>query len=470
MNTPTNSDATTKHLYFMGICGTAMGSVAAAFREAGYRVTGSDASVYDPMKSFLENRGIDILDGYKAENLSDDVDYFVIGNAQVRGNPEVEEVLNRKLPYISLPQLMREQILQGRRNFVVSGTHGKTTTSSILAWLLESAGKNPNFVIGGLPGNFEQGARFTDSEFCVIEGDEYDSAFFDKRSKFVHYHPEVAIVNNIEFDHADIFDDLKAIKRSFGHMLRLVPGNGLIILNGDDANCREVFEAEGHAPGCLVGFGENCDMRIVDVDYRADSTSFSLHGERFELPMNGEYNVRNAAMAAVAASFAGLTPDQVREGLADFIGVRRRQEIRGVSPKKHITVVDDFGHHPTAIKEAIAGMRHRFEGARLWAVFEPRSNTTRRNVFQDELPAALGQADGICLSQIARADQLPPEERLDPEKLMETLRSTGKPAFYEPDADAIVKRLEEEARDNDVIVVFSNGGFDGIHDKLLAAL
>ena len=464
-----NSHLTSKHLYFMGICGTAMGSVAAAFRNIGCRVTGSDSSVYDPMKSFLEGSGIEILDGYRAKNLPDDADVFVIGNAQSRGNEEVEEVLNRKLPYVSLPQLLGEQILAGKRNLVVSGTHGKTTTSSILAWLLESAEKNPGFVIGGIPGNFDEGARFTDSEFNVIEGDEYDSAFFDKRSKFIHYHPEVAILNNMEFDHADIFDDIEAIRRTFGHMVRLVPTNGLVIINGDDQNCLDVFEKEGHSPGTRVGFGEECEMRITDIDYGAASTKFTLHGETFEIPMNGEYNVRNAAMATVAASFIGTSPDQIREGLQSFVGVKRRQEIRGVT-NRNITVVDDFGHHPTAMKEAIAGMRHRFEGARLWAIFEPRSNTTRRKVFQQDLPDALSQADAICLSQVARADQLDPEERLDPELLMETLRATGKPAFYEPDADAIVERLQSEAKDDDVIIVFSNGGFGGIHDKLLAAL
>lgn len=464
-----SSSPESTHLYFMGICGTAMGSVAAAFRDAGFRVTGSDSSVYDPMKSFLEGRGIEILDGYKEENLPDDVDFFVIGNAQSRGNPEVEAVLNQKRRYVSLPQLLREQVLFGKRNYLVSGTHGKTTTSSILTWLFESAGKNPNFVIGGIPGNLDQGARFTDSEFTVIEADEYDSAFFDKRSKFIHYLPEVAILNNMEFDHADIFDDLDAIKKTFGHMVRLVPGNGNVIINGDDGNCVEVFNNEAHAPGTLVGFSDSCNAQIVDVDYQEEESSFTLAGERFTIPMNGEYNVRNAAMAATAANFAGLTAEEVRAGLKSFIGVKRRQEIRGVT-SRNITVVDDFGHHPTAIKQAIAGMRHRFEGARLWALFEPRSNTTRRNVFQDSLPDALGDADAICLSQVARADQLEADERLDPEQLMQTLRATGKPAFYEEDADAIVEVLKKEAKDGDVIIVFSNGGFDGIHDKILAAL
>ena len=465
----TQTSAPDKHLYFMGICGTAMGSVAAAFRDAGYRVTGSDTQVYDPMKSFLEGRGISILDGYKAENLPDDVDLYVIGNAQSRGNPEVEEVLRRKLHYVSLPELLREQILRGKRNLVVTGTHGKTTTSSLLAWILESAGRKPNFIIGGIPENLGQGARITGSDLTVLEGDEYDSAFFDKRSKFIHYLPELVIVNNLEFDHADIFENLDAVKKTFGHLVRLVPENGIVLLNGDDANALEVFEKQGHSPMKRVGIGAACEARITEIDYRADGTAFALEGERYEMGMNGEYNVRNAAMAITAARFVGVAPETIREAVAAFRSVKRRQEVRGVTARG-ITIVDDFGHHPTAIREAIAGMRKRFDGARLWAVFEPRSNTTRRRVFQEALPEALGQADGVCLAAVARADKLAEEERLDTDLLMKTLRDQGLPAFYEPDADAIVTRLEAEARDGDVIIVFSNGGFGGIHEKLLQNL
>jgi UDP-N-acetylmuramate: L-alanyl-gamma-D-glutamyl-meso-diaminopimelate ligase len=464
-----SSNAPDKHLYFMGICGTAMGSVAAAFRDAGYRVTGSDTQVYDPMKSFLEGRGISILDGYKAENLPDDVDLYVIGNAQSRGNPEVEEVLRRKLHYVSMPELLRDQVLRGKRNLVVTGTHGKTTTSSLLAWILESAGRNPNFIIGGIPENLGQGARLTGSDLTVLEGDEYDSAFFDKRSKFIHYLPELVIVNNLEFDHADIFENLDAVKKTFGHLVRLVPENGIVLLNGDDANALEVFAKQGHSPMKRVGIAADCDARITDIDYRADGTAFTVEGERYEMGMNGEYNVRNAAMAITAARFVGVAPEMIREAVAAFRSVKRRQEVRGVTGRD-ITIVDDFGHHPTAIREAIAGMRKRFDGARLWAVFEPRSNTTRRNVFQEALPEALGQADGVCLAAVARADKLAEEERLDTDLLMKTLRDQGLPAFYEPDADAIVARLEVEARDGDVIIVFSNGGFDGIHEKLLQKL
>lgn len=464
-----SSSAPDKHLYFMGICGTAMGSVAAAFRDAGYRVTGSDTQVYDPMKSFLEGRGISILDGYKAENLPDDVDLFVIGNAQSRGNPEVEEVLRRKLHYVSMPELLREQVLRGKRNLVVTGTHGKTTTSSLLAWILEAAGRNPNFIIGGIPENLGQGARITGSDLTVLEGDEYDSAFFDKRSKFIHYLPELVIVNNLEFDHADIFENLDAVKKTFGHLVRLVPENGIVLLNGDDENALEVFAKQGHSPMKRVGIGADCEARISDIDYRADGTSFTLEGECYEMGMNGEYNVRNAAMAITAARFVGVAPDVIREAVAAFRSVKRRQEVRGITDRG-ITIVDDFGHHPTAIREAIAGMRKRFDGARLWAVFEPRSNTTRRNVFQEALPEALGQADGVCLAAVARADKLAEDERLDTDLLMKTLRDQGLPAFYEPDADAIVARLEIEARDGDVIIVFSNGGFGGIHEKLLQKL
>jgi UDP-N-acetylmuramate: L-alanyl-gamma-D-glutamyl-meso-diaminopimelate ligase len=303
-----------------------------------------------------------------------------------------------------------------------------------------------------------------------LEGDEYDSAFFDKRSKFIHYLPSFVAVNNIEFDHADIFDDLKQIKRSFEHMLRLVPSTGLICVNGDDENCRQVAATCEYTPVKRVGFSsEHCDRRIEDVDYAGGESSFTLEGERYTIPMDGEFNVRNAAMAVSGALFAGVAPEAIRAGLASFEGIARRQDIRGTTGRG-IVVVDDFGHHPTAIREALTGLRRRFDGARLWAIFEPRSNTTRRSVFQDTLPEALGHADAVCIAQVENLEKVPADQRLDPEKVMADLRAGGKPAFYEPDADAIVGRLETEAEDGDVIIVFSNGGFDGIHDKLLGAL
>jgi UDP-N-acetylmuramate: L-alanyl-gamma-D-glutamyl-meso-diaminopimelate ligase len=456
------------HFYFMGICGTAMGSVAAALVERGYRVTGSDAKVYDPMKSFLEGRGIEILDGYRVENIPEDADYIVVGNAQSRGNVEVEALLNARRRYISLPEVLKDFFLRDRCNLVVSGTHGKTTTASMLAWLLQSAELSPNYMIGGIPRNFGQGARLGDSEFTVLEGDEYDTAFFDKRSKFIHYLPDFVVVNNIEFDHADIFDDVEQIKKSFEHMLRLVPSNGLICVNGDQQNCLDVVR-RSHSPVKRVGFSEYCDVKIEDLKYGAGESSFSLEGERYSIPMDGEFNVRNAAMAVCGARFVGIEPDAVRKGLESFEGVARRQEIRGIT-KRGITVVDDFGHHPTAIREALIGMRRRFRESRVWAIFEPRSNTTRRSVFQQMLPDALSYADAVCISAVENLEKVPSEQRLDPARVMEDLHKLDKPAFYEPDADAIVERLKTEARDGDVIIVFSNGGFDGIHEKLLAAL
>ncbi|MCB1086079.1 MAG: UDP-N-acetylmuramate:L-alanyl-gamma-D-glutamyl-meso-diaminopimelate ligase [Verrucomicrobiae bacterium] len=464
-----DTEGTPKHLYFMGICGTAMGSVAVAFHEAGYRVSGSDKGVYEPMKSFIERNELPVFQPYSAANLPEDVDYFIIGNAQSRGNPEVEAILDRKLPYLSMPELLRNFVLKGRHNYVVTGTHGKTTTSSLLAWVFESGGLNPSFVIGGIPGNFEKGSRLTNSDYVVLEGDEYDSAFFDKRSKFIHYMPEVAIVNNMEFDHADIFDSIKDVRKAFGYMMRLVPGNGLLLINGDDRNCVEVAKSEAHCPVRKVGFGPECDARIEEVSYTAEGSDFSLLGERYHVPMIGEFNVRNGAMAVCAGLQAGLTPEAIRVALASFEGVKRRQEIRGTT-ERGITVVDDFGHHPTAIREAIAGLRHRFDGRRLWAVFEPRSNTTRRNVFQHDLPEALGLADAVCVSAVPDPEKFASDERLDPEQVMADIRAKGVSAYYEENADTIVARLKEEAREGDVVVVFSNGGFDKIHDKLLATL
>src|SRR3954466_11297858 len=296
-----------------------MGAVAAALRERGFIVTGSDESVYPPMSTFLESKGVALSAGYRPENIPEDADVIVIGNAMKRGNPEVEAILSRKLYYTSLPEVLKELFMRGRHNLVVTGTHGKTTTTSLLAWILKVAKLDPSYMIGGIPTNLGQGAHFNDSKYFVLEGDEYDTAFFDKRSKFVHYLPELVIVNNIEFDHADIFDNLEMVKRSFRHLLRIVPQNGMVLLNGDDANCLEVAK-ECYAQLVEVGFSANCAHQIRDVAYSADTSSFSLGEERFEVPLIGEFNVRNAAMAVSAARFYGATPDKIREGLLSFKG------------------------------------------------------------------------------------------------------------------------------------------------------
>ena len=445
-----------------------MGAVAAALRDRGCVVTGSDERVYPPMSDFLRGKGIALSEPYRAENLPNDpAVVIVIGNAIKRGNPEVEAVLNRKLYYLSLPEVLKEFFLRGRHNLVVSGTHGKTTTTALLAWILTVSEMEPSYVIGGLPRNLGQGALFNDSKYFVIEGDEYDSAFFDKRSKFIHYLPELLIVNNIEFDHADIFPDLAAVKLSFRRLLNIVPRNGMVLLNGDDANCVEVAQ-DCLAPIVEVGFSENCAERIRDVSYGAQGSRFSLGETPFELPLIGEFNVRNAAMAAAAARFYGVAPEIIQTALASFDGIARRQEVRGEA--RGVTVIDDFGHHPTAIRETLSALRYRYPGHRLWAIFEPRSNTTRRAVFQEELPAALQLADGVFIAEIAALEQIPVEERLHPEAVVKAIADAGRMAFYERDAAAIVEKIVPLLQPNDVVTIFSNGGFDGIHEKLLTRL
>jgi UDP-N-acetylmuramate: L-alanyl-gamma-D-glutamyl-meso-diaminopimelate ligase len=322
-------------------------------------------------------------------------------------------------------------------------------------------------MIGGIPNNLGQGARINDSKHFVIEGDEYDTAFFDKRSKFVHYLPELAIVNNIEFDHADIFASLDDIKLSFRRFLNIVPGNGMVLLNADDANCIDVGRA-CPAPIVEVGFSPNAANQIRNASYDSRGSTFTLFETEFSVPLIGEYNVRNAAMAISAARFYGVPLDAIQRAVAGFSGVRRRQEVRGAA--RGVTIIDDFGHHPTAIRETLTGLQHRYPHSRLWAVFEPRSNTTRRAVFQKQLPEAFEKAYGVALAKVARLEQIPEHDRLDPEQVVADIAAAGKPAFYEPDADGIVARLAPMVKEPDVIVVFSNGGFDGIHQKFLERL
>ncbi len=444
-----------------------MASVAAALKERGFKLTGSDENVYPPMSTFLREKRISLKEGYHAGNIPADADVVVIGNAIKRGNPEVEAVLNRKLLYLSLPEVLKNYFLRGRHNLVVTGTHGKTTITALLTWIMEKAGRKPGYVIGGLPKNLGQGARLNDSKYFVIEGDEYDSAFFDKRSKFVHYLPELLIINNIEFDHADIFNNLDEIKLSFWRLLNIVPRNGMVLVNGDDANCVEV------ARDCLaqmieVGFSKNCAQRIRDVAYSPEGSRFKLGDETFEIPLVGEFNVRNAAMAAMAARFYDVPKAKIDSAFKSFAGIARRLEVRGEA--RGVKVIDDFGHHPTAIAHTLEALRYRYRGNRLWAVFEPRSNTTRRAVFQQQLPEALKLADGVFIAQVAKLEQIPEKERLNPERVVAAIAATGRPAFYEQNADAIVDRIVPMLRPNDVVAVFSNGGFDNIHEKLLTRL
>ncbi|MGV3772698.1 MAG: UDP-N-acetylmuramate:L-alanyl-gamma-D-glutamyl-meso-diaminopimelate ligase [Verrucomicrobiales bacterium] len=451
-------------VHFVGICGTAMASCAAAMKDKGYHVTGSDQNVYPPMSTFLAEKGIEVISGYAEKNLHHSPDLVVIGNAISRGNPEAEATLEKKLRYCSLPELLKEEFIRGKRSLVVAGTHGKTTTTSLLTWVFEHAGQNPSYLIGGIPNNFQQGARFTSSDWFIIEGDEYDTAFFDKRSKFVHYLPEVAIVNNLEFDHADIFNSLADIQLAFKRFINIIPRNGLLLANGDDENLAGLLNIS-HVPVKRFGLGTQNDVRAVDLNLGAESSEFRVDSYTFRIPLSGELNVRNALAVVASARHCGLPDSAIQAAFNDFRGVKRRMELRGVS--SGVTVIDDFAHHPTAIRETMRALRVRFPGQKVWAIFEPRSNTTRRNVFQNELAEALEMADGVCVAQVARLEQLPVSERLDPAMLIDRLKQTGKPAWYLKDAEEIVGRLVPEVAANDVICVFSNGGFGGIHDLLL---
>jgi UDP-N-acetylmuramate: L-alanyl-gamma-D-glutamyl-meso-diaminopimelate ligase len=456
-----------RRIHFLGICGTAMGAVAAAVRDLGYIVTGSDDNVYPPMSSFLQSKGIEISQGFLPENTPTEADLVVIGNAICRGNPELESILDRKIFYRSLPETLKEFFLRGKRNIVVTGTHGKTTTTSLVTWLFREGGLDPGFLIGGIAKDLGRGAAFTNSSYFVIEGDEYDTAFFDKRSKFLHYLPEAVVINNIEFDHADVFSDLEEIKLSFRRLVNIVPSKGFIFVNADDPNCLDVV-SNSLAQVFSVGFEESCTHRIAEVDYTSSGSEFVLDGNPFEIALIGEFNVRNAAMAVSVALAYGLPLKSIRNALASFTGVARRQELRG--EVNGIKVIDDFGHHPTAIRETLCALRYRYPGHKIWAIFEPRSNTTRRAIFQSALPQALKCADCVILAGVARLDQLPPQDRLDPQRVVRTIQESGIPAFYEPQVDDILHRVKRLVKPGDVIVVFSNGGFEGIHHRLLTEL
>lgn len=457
------------HLYFIGICGTAMGNGALLMRALGHEVSGSDDNVYPPMSTLLEEQGITIKSGYSKEHFQPRPDLVVIGNAMSRGNEEVEVTLEERIPFISLPELLKRELIQGRESIVVAGTHGKTTTSSLMAWVFESAGKDPNFLIGGVPENFKLGFKASPaSPFVILEGDEYDTAFFDKRSKFLHYLPTTLIINNLEFDHADIFSSLDEIKLSFSRCMKLVPRNGVILANGDEQNVREIIQ-NAPAPVETFGLGEHCTWQAVDCSYDDHGSSFTVlyNGKeeaRLTVSLLGEFNIKNALAVTAAARRHGISYEEINKALGSFKNVKRRLEKKGVY--NGVTVYDDFAHHPTAIAETLKALRQKHPTERMIAIFEPRSNTTRRNVFQKELAQCFRDANVVYLSQIARLELLSPEERLDPEQVIRDIQAQGSEAHYLPDAEAIAKNVGEIAKPSDVIIVMSNGGFGGIHEKL----
>ncbi|GAB6041835.1 UDP-N-acetylmuramate:L-alanyl-gamma-D-glutamyl-meso-diaminopimelate ligase [Endothiovibrio diazotrophicus] len=446
-------------IHILGICGTFMGGVALLARQAGHAVEGSDAGVYPPMSTQLEEQGIALCEGYRAEHLGETVEQVVVGNALSRGNPAVEHLLDRGLRYTSGPQWLAENVLQGRWVLAVAGTHGKTTTASMIAWILEYAGLTPGFLIGGVPANFGVSARLGNDPFFVVEADEYDSAFFDKRSKFVHYRPRTAVLNNLEFDHADIFDDLAAIRRQFHHLVRTIPGSGLIVANRDEAEIERVLEMGCWTP--VEGFGTNGEWRA-----RPEAEDFSAfevwlagrHVGTVRWGLSGRHNMYNALAAIAAARHAGVPVQHCIDGLAEFKGVKRRQEVRGVVDG--ITVYDDFAHHPTAIHLTLEGLRRKVGEARILAILEPRSNTMKLGHHKAELAASLTAADRVLILD-------PPEL---PWSLTEALAPLGAKAEVLDSVAAIVERVRREARPGDHLLVMSNGGFGGIHQKLLDAL
>lgn len=463
------------HIYFMGICGTAMGNAALLMRSLGHEVSGSDKGIYPPMSDMLLNSGVKIYDGYSAERLSFiNPDLVVVGNVVSRGHPEMEWLLeSRALDYVSLPELLRTRLLKNRHNIVVAGTHGKTTTSSIAAFLLRERGENPGWLIGGVPRDLPGGsAPGTDGSAFVIEGDEYDTAFFDKRSKFIQYLPEILLLNNLEFDHADIFRDLQDVQRTFSHVIRLVPRNGYIVANGDDENIAPLLENVSWAPILRVGTGENCDIRILNFRETPDGSEFDLtwRGNAWghvAWAQSGIFNARNAAMAATACALYTATdkPEWTfpLDDLSKFQGVKRRREILVDTPS--LVAIEDFGHHPTALKLTLQALRERYPNRKLIAAFEPRSNTAVRKLLQDAFTDALGNADAALIAPVHHASG--GAEKMDTAEVAATLRSRGTDARAPETTEQLLAGLEElaDAATPDapaLVVFFSNGAFGGI--------
>jgi UDP-N-acetylmuramate: L-alanyl-gamma-D-glutamyl-meso-diaminopimelate ligase len=460
-------------VHLSAICGTAMASLAGILHELGHEVTGSDQDVYPPMSTQLEALGIPILTPYAEANVPADADLVVIGNALSRGNPEVEAVLDRRQRFTSLPALLAEEFLRPRRSLVVAGTHGKTTTSSLLAFVLDRVGRDPSFLVGGVPVDFERSYRLGRGEDFVIEGDEYDCAFFDKRPKFVHYLPDVAVLGNIEFDHADIYPDLDAVRTAFVRFLNVIPRRGLLVAGTESPGVAEILP-RAHCRVETFGLHEGADWRAVDVRPEGEGARFRLvrQGQdlgELTLPLPGGHNVRNALAALAAAAAAGVAPEAARPALEAFGGVRRRLEVRGRA--RGVTVYDDFAHHPTAVEATLRALRdQKPTTGRLVAVFEPRSYTSRTRVFQERYAEALAVADRVLVAAAHLPEKVPEGERISEAQLVDSIRDRGVEADFVQAADGIVAALGAFLRAGDRVAILSNGGFGGIHDKLLKTL
>jgi UDP-N-acetylmuramate: L-alanyl-gamma-D-glutamyl-meso-diaminopimelate ligase len=449
-----------------------MGSLAGLLVEAGYEVRGSDDAVYPPMSTMLRERGITILEGYRSEHLDDRPDLVVVGNVASAKNPEAVAVQERKIPYLSMPQAIGQLFLEGRHPIVITGTHGKTTTAALMAWVLTVAGRKPSFLIGGVLRNFNCSYALGGGEEFVIEGDEYETSFFDKGSKFLHYLPRTAVVTSVEFDHAEMFGSLDAVKAAFRQFVPLVPRDGLLVVCGDDPNALEVT-ADAATERIVYGLSPECRWRGrvlsagpggMQIEILRDGTLFGS----FETSMFGVHNLRNILAVSAVASSLGVDAPVVGDALKRFEGVRRRQELRGVAGG--VTVIDDFAHHPTAVRLTLDGLRQRYASQKLWAIFEPRTNTSRRSVFQQEYARSFDAADRVVIAAVDHPERAPEGERFEPERLVAELRRRGKDAHYLPEVAAIVNYVAHQARPEDVVVVMSNGAFGGIHGKLLEAL
>jgi UDP-N-acetylmuramate: L-alanyl-gamma-D-glutamyl-meso-diaminopimelate ligase len=461
-----------KHYHLIGICGTAMASLAGMLVARGQKVTGSDQNVYPPMSVELDRLGIPVNEGFRAENLVQRPEVIVVGNAITRGNPELEFALNQKMYLTSMPALIKETFIRGHHSIVVAGTHGKTTTTSLMAWAMERSGANPSFLIGGVAENFNASFRITDSNYFVIEGDEYDTAYFDKGPKFMHYLPDTVILNNVEFDHADIYRDLEAVKFAFSRLINLIPGNGNLFGGWDSNHVREL------APRALCNvesFGTDGDpgWHATDMDFSGEMTSFTVLREgkpfaKYKTPLVGIYNVRNCLGVIAACERLGFNRDAVAGSLAEFKSVKRRMEVRG--KVRGVTVIDDFAHHPTAVRETLLAARQRYPGQRLVAVFEPRSYTAQRKDLQQSFEHALSSADKIVIAGLFHPERYTSDTAICPTQMVEALRSSDREADFIASPDDIVIHLLPRLKKGDVVVVMSNGSFGGIHEKLLRRL
>ena len=468
-----------KHIHLIGICGTAMASLAGMLKQRGFRVTGSDAAAYPPMSDFLREIGIPVAQPFDAKNLEPRPDLVVVGNAMSRGNVELEHILDQRIPFCSMPQLLHDEFLRGKEVLAVAGTHGKTTTTSMLAWIFSSAGLRPSFLIGGIAENFGSSFQIDDGKYFIIEGDEYDTAFFDKGPKFLHYFPDSVILTSVEFDHADIYKDLDAVETAFKRLVNLVPRRGRIVAfdgfagNASESPSLERCLAKAFCPVDRYGVGPRANWQIANLKLEPSRTTWSvLHdGEpwaNLEFPLAGEYNVWNATAAAALAASCGIAKDAIAEALKTFKSVKRRLEVK--AEVNGITIIDDFAHHPTAIAGTLKALRARYTGARLWAILEPRSNTLRRRVLQSELARSLAQADEVIVAGVFRSEGVPENERLELPALAAEIVENGGRARLLKDADEIVATVAPEMKKGDVVAILSNGGFGGIYEKLPARL